>query len=395
LNYRRRKEKLKASEYLESDSDSAPEASRVIGQADSGKSTLIGNIRQDPRTQEQRKADRFRRRRIDQVGMVGRTFTPEVSPDNSDTDDDVPPVAHRSSYAFSYSSSLSNDDSDSSDVSDTPANGTKRYGITRDGRRVRVSEWEDPDDPGPHLLSPGDSSRHGTNALMQRVQKTDKGLNFKHEAEAEFGSKHGQNWDEIIKTRRKHNGTGRSPGKWPKQTSPPNKSRRPRIIFIDGSFSSKSKASTSKPPKKRLRYIPGGPGGGGGRYVDDEGTKIPVGGTGPGGYNYIGPRGRIGRANAAMGLAPQFLADKFPCHKQLGYAFICSTISKDNTPGESARQSELLAGLGKRLQRTAFKTEEGSDGDGSERQRELIQAPGDDKAERRDRGEQNERVRAI
>ncbi|TVY33011.1 Peregrin [Lachnellula subtilissima] len=63
-------------------------------------------------------------------------------------------------------------------------------------------------------------------------------------------------------------------------------------------------ASSRNPPRKKLRYIPGGPGGGG-RYVDDQGIEIPVGGTGPGGYNYVGPRGRIGRENAAMGLVPQ------------------------------------------------------------------------------------------
>lgn len=62
-------------------------------------------------------------------------------------------------------------------------------------------------------------------------------------------------------------------------------------------------AISSEPPKKKLRYIPGGPGGGG-RYVDDDGTEIPVGGTGPGGYNYIGPRGRIGRENLANGVQP-------------------------------------------------------------------------------------------
>jgi NuA3 HAT complex component NTO1 len=60
---------------------------------------------------------------------------------------------------------------------------------------------------------------------------------------------------------------------------------------------------SSEPPKKKLRYIPGGPGGGG-RYVDEDGTEIPVGGTGPGGYNYIGPRGRIGRENLANGVQP-------------------------------------------------------------------------------------------
>lgn len=59
----------------------------------------------------------------------------------------------------------------------------------------------------------------------------------------------------------------------------------------------KPPASESAPPLKKRRYIPGGPGGGG-RYVDEEGNEIPVGGTGPGGYAYIGPRGRIGRMNA-------------------------------------------------------------------------------------------------
>jgi len=53
----------------------------------------------------------------------------------------------------------------------------------------------------------------------------------------------------------------------------------------------------SAPPLKKRRYIPGGPGGGG-RYVDEDGEETPVGGTGPGGYAYIGPRGRIGRMNA-------------------------------------------------------------------------------------------------
>ncbi|KAH8815886.1 hypothetical protein F5884DRAFT_774113 [Xylogone sp. PMI_703] len=59
----------------------------------------------------------------------------------------------------------------------------------------------------------------------------------------------------------------------------------------------------SEPPQKKRRYIPGGPGGGG-RYVDEDGTEIPVGGTGPGGYNYVGPRGRIGRENLANGVQP-------------------------------------------------------------------------------------------
>ncbi|KAH7402634.1 PHD-zinc-finger like domain-containing protein [Pyrenochaeta sp. MPI-SDFR-AT-0127] len=55
--------------------------------------------------------------------------------------------------------------------------------------------------------------------------------------------------------------------------------------------------SDSAPPNKKRKYIPGGPGGGG-RYVDDAGIETPVGGTGPGGYAYTGPRGRVGRLNA-------------------------------------------------------------------------------------------------
>ncbi|RAL59320.1 hypothetical protein DID88_006925 [Monilinia fructigena] len=63
------------------------------------------------------------------------------------------------------------------------------------------------------------------------------------------------------------------------------------------------KNPASEPPKKG-RYVPGGPGGGG-RYVDENGQDLLlVGGTGPGGYNYIGPRGRIGRENAANGVQP-------------------------------------------------------------------------------------------
>lgn len=57
------------------------------------------------------------------------------------------------------------------------------------------------------------------------------------------------------------------------------------------------------PPLQKRRYVPGGPGGGG-RYVDADGTEVPVGGTGPGGYNYIGPRGRVGRENMANGVQP-------------------------------------------------------------------------------------------
>ena len=53
----------------------------------------------------------------------------------------------------------------------------------------------------------------------------------------------------------------------------------------------------------KRKYVPGGPGGGG-RYVEPDGTEKPVGGTGPGGYNYVGPRGRVGRENAENGVQP-------------------------------------------------------------------------------------------
>ncbi|KAL8763551.1 MAG: hypothetical protein Q9184_000677 [Pyrenodesmia sp. 2 TL-2023] len=58
-----------------------------------------------------------------------------------------------------------------------------------------------------------------------------------------------------------------------------------------------------EPPRKRRKYVPGGPGGGG-RFVAPDGSEVPVGGTGPGGYNYSGPRGRIGQENVANGMPP-------------------------------------------------------------------------------------------
>jgi len=38
--------------------------------------------------------------------------------------------------------------------------------------------------------------------------------------------------------------------------------------------------------------------------VDEDGNEEPVGGTGPGGYNYVGPRGRVGQENAKKGITP-------------------------------------------------------------------------------------------
>ncbi|KAK5257608.1 hypothetical protein LTR16_000115 [Cryomyces antarcticus] len=62
-------------------------------------------------------------------------------------------------------------------------------------------------------------------------------------------------------------------------------------------------APDSAPPSKRRKYVPGGPGGGG-RFIDPEGNTQPVGGTGPGGYAYTGPRGRVGRMNLENGVVP-------------------------------------------------------------------------------------------
>ncbi|TKA62468.1 hypothetical protein B0A49_08790 [Cryomyces minteri] len=62
-------------------------------------------------------------------------------------------------------------------------------------------------------------------------------------------------------------------------------------------------APDSAPPSKRRKYVPGGPGGGG-RFIDPEGNAQPVGGTGPGGYAYTGPRGRVGRMNLENGVVP-------------------------------------------------------------------------------------------
>ena len=64
---------------------------------------------------------------------------------------------------------------------------------------------------------------------------------------------------------------------------------------------SASRGSGDPPPKKR-KYVPGGPGGGG-RYIEIDGSETPVGGTGPGGYAYSGPRARVGRERSTHRLA--------------------------------------------------------------------------------------------
>lgn len=58
-----------------------------------------------------------------------------------------------------------------------------------------------------------------------------------------------------------------------------------------------------EPPRKKRKYVPGGPGGGG-RYVDPDGSQVAVGGTGPGGFNYTGPRGMAGREIEHTDMAP-------------------------------------------------------------------------------------------
>ncbi|KAI9752717.1 MAG: hypothetical protein M4579_005516 [Chaenotheca gracillima] len=59
----------------------------------------------------------------------------------------------------------------------------------------------------------------------------------------------------------------------------------------------------SERPLKKRRYVPGGPGGGG-RYVDIDGSETPVGGTGPGGYAYTGPRTRVSHEAGMNGASP-------------------------------------------------------------------------------------------
>ena len=57
------------------------------------------------------------------------------------------------------------------------------------------------------------------------------------------------------------------------------------------------------PPLKKRKYVPGGPGGGG-RYIEVDGSETPVGGTGPGGYAFSGQRSRPGRDTATSAASP-------------------------------------------------------------------------------------------
>ncbi|KAF1984234.1 hypothetical protein K402DRAFT_406203 [Aulographum hederae CBS 113979] len=91
----------------------------------------------------------------------------------------------------------------------------------------------------------------------------------------------------------------------PLQTPPPRRPTSARTTNANNTASTSRPTTRPRtqpdPSIKKRRYIPGGPGGGG-RYVDDDGKETPVGGTGPGGYLYTGPRGRVGRFNAENGV---------------------------------------------------------------------------------------------
>lgn len=89
----------------------------------------------------------------------------------------------------------------------------------------------------------------------------------------------------------------------PRKRSPRTRPSHPRTSSSRTVRPKSANGTASEPPRKKTRYIPGGPGGGG-RYVYEDGTEVPVGGTGPGGYNYIGDRGRIGRQNKEAGITP-------------------------------------------------------------------------------------------
>ncbi|KAI9790459.1 MAG: nuA3 HAT complex component nto1 [Peltula sp. TS41687] len=65
-----------------------------------------------------------------------------------------------------------------------------------------------------------------------------------------------------------------------------------------------NRASTNgltDPPLKKRKYVPGGPGGGG-RYIEIDGSETPVGGTGPGGPSYSGPP--RARTNGVISVSP-------------------------------------------------------------------------------------------
>ena len=75
---------------------------------------------------------------------------------------------------------------------------------------------------------------------------------------------------------------------------PPNRNKargRPRGRPSAAQRAVAASSAMTDPPLKKRKYVPGGPGGGG-RYIEVDGSETPVGGTGPGGYAYTGPRPR-------------------------------------------------------------------------------------------------------
>ncbi|KAL8940403.1 MAG: hypothetical protein Q9211_002292 [Gyalolechia sp. 1 TL-2023] len=86
--------------------------------------------------------------------------------------------------------------------------------------------------------------------------------------------------------------------------SPRSSNTRPRSTRKQNSTSNIiGEPRSIEPPRKKRKYVPGGPGGGG-RYVDPDGSQVAVGGTGPGGYKFIGPRLTVGRENVLPEMAP-------------------------------------------------------------------------------------------
>ncbi|KAI9675130.1 MAG: nuA3 HAT complex component nto1 [Caeruleum heppii] len=79
---------------------------------------------------------------------------------------------------------------------------------------------------------------------------------------------------------------------------------RPRARSIASALSHGSPFDPALSSQRERRYVPGGPGGGG-RYVDPDGTEVPVGGTGPGGFAYTGPRVRPVRERPLADISPQ------------------------------------------------------------------------------------------
>ncbi|EJT81699.1 bromodomain containing 1 [Gaeumannomyces tritici R3-111a-1] len=61
----------------------------------------------------------------------------------------------------------------------------------------------------------------------------------------------------------------------PRRETPSRRRGRPRVSTATTARSSRASGSATEPPHKKRRYVPGGPGGGG-RFVDEDGTEIPA-----------------------------------------------------------------------------------------------------------------------